>query len=464
MFRKILVANRGEIALRIMRACRELGIQTVAIHSETDVDSLHVRFADEAVCVGPNQASESYLNANQIISAAEITDAEAVHPGYGFLAENAEFAEMCESCGLTWIGPSPQTISQMGNKSLAKQMMRNAGLPVIPGSQGEVEDEASALAKAEEAGYPVLIKAASGGGGKGMRVANTPGDLANNLLIARAEAESVFGDSTVYIEKYLPNPRHIEVQLLGDAHGTVVHLGERECSIQRRHQKLIEESPCAYLSPDMRRRIHEAAVEGAAAMDYRSAGTMEFLVQGDEFFFMEMNTRIQVEHPVTEMVTGRDLIREMISIAGGEKLSFTQDEVAFNGHAIECRINAEDPVRNFVPCPGTINFVHLPGGMGVRVDSHVYQGYQISPYYDSMIAKVICHGLTRKEAINRMLRTLEECVVDGVENTIAFQQGILQEPTFVAGDISTRYLDVFEWDGETITIGHPEIKESASGE
>ena len=464
MFRKILVANRGEIALRIMRACRELRIGTVAIHSETDVDSLHVRFADEAVCVGANTSAESYLNVNQIISAAEITDSEAIHPGYGFLAENAEFAEMCESCGLRWIGPSPQTISQMGNKSLAKQMMREAGLPVIPGSRGNVEDEAVALAKAGETGYPVIIKAAAGGGGKGMRIARTPNELANNLLIARAEAESAFGDPTVYIEKYLPNPRHIEVQLLGDVHGNIVHLGERECSIQRRHQKLIEESPCIYLSDELRGRIHEAAVAGASAMDYHSAGTMEFLVQGDEFFFMEMNTRIQVEHPVTEMVTGRDLIREMISVAAGERLSFTQEEIKFNGHAIECRINAEDPVHNFVPFPGTINFVHLPGGMGVRVDSHVYQGYQISPYYDSMIAKIICHGLTRDEAINRMIRALEECVVDGVENTIAFQQGILREPLFVEGDINTRYLDDFEWDGETITIGRPHATEAASGE
>jgi acetyl-CoA carboxylase biotin carboxylase subunit len=464
MFRKILVANRGEIALRVMRACRELGIATVAIHSEADVDSLHVRFADEAVCVGPNSPGESYLNVNQIISAAEITETEAIHPGYGFLAENAEFAEVVESCDIHWIGPSPKTIADMGNKSLAKEKMRAAGLPVIPGSEGPVQDEKEALAQAEEMGYPVIIKASSGGGGKGMRLARDSGELADSILIARAEAESAFGDPTVYLEKYLPNPRHVEVQLLGDTHGDVVHLGERDCSVQRRHQKLIEESPCQFLAADLRRRLHRAAVEGARAMNYHSAGTMEFLVQDDQFYFMEMNTRIQVEHPVSEMVTGRDLIREMIAIAAGEKISFTQDEVEFNGHAIECRINAEDPIKGFMPCPGPINFVHLPGGMGVRVDSHVYQGCTITPYYDSMIAKIICHGLTRDEAIKRMLRALEECVVDGVESTIAFHQGILREPRFVAGDFSTRYLDDVEWDGEVITISPPPSAGAVRGE
>jgi acetyl-CoA carboxylase biotin carboxylase subunit len=464
MFKKILVANRGEIALRIMRACRELGIDTVAMHSEIDENSLHVRFADEAVCVGPNAPQDSYLNVNRIISAAEITNAEAIHPGYGFLAENAEFAEMCESCGIRWIGPSPQAISQMGNKSLARQMMREAGLEVVPGSDGTVPNEATALAKAEEIGYPVIIKASAGGGGKGMRVASTPDELANSILIARAEAESAFGTPDVYLEKYLPNPRHIEVQLIGDTFGNIVHLGERECSIQRRHQKLIEESPCAFLPSQLREKIHAAAVAGARAMGYHSAGTMEFLVQADGFYFMEMNTRIQVEHPVTEMVTGRDLIREMILVAAGERLSFIQEQVTFNGHAIECRINAEDPLRNFVPCPGPINFVHLPGGMGVRIDSHVYQGYEISPFYDSMIAKIICHALTRQDAIKRMLRALEECVVDGVENTIAFHQGILQESHFVAGEISTRYLDNVEWDGEVITVGRPPTAEAAGGE
>jgi acetyl-CoA carboxylase biotin carboxylase subunit len=453
MFKKILVANRGEIALRVMRACHEMGIRTVAVHSEVDTNSLHVRFADEAVCIGPNSPAESYLNVNRIISAAEITAAEAIHPGYGFLAENAEFAEVCESCDLRWIGPSPRAISEMGNKSLAKDKMREAGLPVIPGSNGAVAGEKEALVVAAEIGYPVIIKAASGGGGKGMRVARDAADLSNSILIARAEAESSFGDATVYIEKYLPNPRHIEVQLLGDHHGHVLHLGERDCSVQRRHQKLIEESPCESIPEGLRDRIHEAAVRGARAMDYHSAGTMEFLVQNDEFYFMEMNTRIQVEHPVTEMVTGRDLIKEMIKVAAGEPLSFRQGDVRITGHSIECRINAEDPAQNFMPCPGPIDFVHLPGGMGVRVDSHVYQGYRISPFYDSMIAKIICHGNDRRDAIARMVRALDECVVDGVENTIAFQKAILSEPGFLSGDVSTRYLENFSWDGETLVVG-----------
>ncbi len=452
MFTKILVANRGEIALRVMRACHEMGIQTVAVHSEADTESLHVRFADEAVCIGPNAPGESYLNVNRIISAAEITSAEAIHPGYGFLSENAEFAEAVTSCGIAWVGPSQEVIQKMGNKSIAKDMMRQAGVPVIPGSDGAVSDEREALRVAEEIGYPVIVKAAAGGGGRGMRVARNPDDLANALLIARAEAESAFGNAAVYLEKYLPSPRHVEVQLLGDSHGNVVHLGERECSIQRRHQKLIEESPCVALTPEVRGLLLETAVRGARAMNYTSAGTMEFLVQGDEFFFMEMNTRIQVEHPVTEMVTGRDLIKEMIAVAAGQPLSFSQRDVRFSGHAIECRINAEDAVRDFMPCPGKVGFVHLPGGMGVRVDSHVYQGYTITPYYDSMIAKVICHGLDRDEAVRRMLRALEECVVDGIYSTIDFQRAILEEASFQRGDLSTRFLDGYQWDGETLTL------------
>lgn len=457
MLKKILVANRGEIALRVIRACRELGIATVAVHSEADTDSLHVRFADEAVCIGGNSPGESYLNINRIISAAEITDSEAIHPGYGFLAENAEFAEVCESCDIRWIGPSPALISAMGNKSAAKRTMKEAGLPVIPGTEGAVKDDKTALEEAEKIGYPVLIKASMGGGGKGMRVAENPKALANNILMARAEAESAFGDPRVYLEKYLPNPRHVEVQLLGDKLGNIVHLGERECSIQRRHQKLIEESPCTALTPQQRERIHAAAVMGTKAVGYDSAGTMEFLVQDDEFYFMEMNTRIQVEHPVSEMVTGRNLITEMIAVADGQPLSFTQEEVQFHGHAIECRVNAEDPANNFAPCPGKITFVHLPGGMGVRVDSHVYQGYTISPYYDSLIAKIICHGMDRTEATRRMRRALEECVVDGVENTIGFLFGILTEKNFEAGNISTRYLSDFAWDGTDITI-KPKLK------
>ena len=462
MFKKILVANRGEIALRIIRACKEMGIQTVAVHSEVDTDSLHVRFADEAVCIGPNPPGESYLNVNGIISAAEITDAQAIHPGYGFLAENAEFAEVCESCDIRWIGPAPQAILEMGNKSLAKQKMREAGIPVIPGSDGAVADEDDAVRQAEEIGFPLLIKASSGGGGKGMRIAKNVGELVNNILIARAEAETAFGDPEVYLERYLPNPRHVEVQLLGDRQGNVVHLGERDCSVQRRHQKLIEESPCVALSESLRRRLLDTAVKGTAAMNYHSAGTMEFLVQGDEFYFMEMNTRIQVEHPVTEMVTGRDLIKEMISVAAGNPLSFTQDEVVSHGHAIECRINAENPVEDFMPCPGQIRFVHLPGGTGVRVDSHVYQGYVISPFYDSMIAKIICHDLTRDHAISRMRRALEECVVDGVESTIDFQRAILGEAHFVQADFNTRYLDNYGWDGETIEVGRSDADTNAN--
>jgi acetyl-CoA carboxylase biotin carboxylase subunit len=453
MFKKILVANRGEIALRIMRACHEMGIQTVAVHSEADTESLHVRFANEAVCIGPNTPGESYLNFNRIISAAEITSAEAIHPGYGFLSERAEFAEAVTSCGIAWIGPSTDAIERMGNKSVAKDMMKAAGVPVIPGSDGPVADETAAIAVAEEIGFPVIIKAASGGGGRGMRVARDKDDLANALLIARAEAETAFGDPSVYIEKYLPTPRHVEVQLLGDSYGTVVHLGERECSIQRRHQKLIEESPCVALKPAVRNMLLTTAVQGAQAMNYTSAGTMEFLVQGDDFYFMEMNTRIQVEHPVTEMVTGRDLIKEMIAVAAGQPLSFAQKDVRFNGHAIECRINAEDPERDFAPSPGKVGFLHMPGGMGVRVDSHVYQGYTISPYYDSMIAKVICHGLDRDEAVRRMIRALEECVVDGIHSTIEFQRAILMEPSFQRAELSTKFLEGYQWDGETLTLG-----------
>ena len=445
MFQKILVANRGEIALRIMRACKELDVRSVAVHSLADTDSLHVKFADEAICIGPHPPSDSYLSANRILSAAEVSGADAIHPGYGFLSENPEFAEMCESAGFTWIGPAPETILKMGNKSLAKQMMGESGVPVVPGSKGAVDTEKEALKVAEDIGYPILVKASSGGGGKGMRVADSPEALADSILIARAEAERNFGDPSIYLERYLADPKHVEVQLLGDREGRVVHLGERDCSIQRRHQKLVEESPCPSISNELRERLFEAAVKGTEAMKYYSAGTMEFLVEGDEFFFMEMNTRIQVEHPVTEMVTGRDLVKEQIAIAAGEPLSFGQDEVEFRGHAIECRVNAEDPRQDFLPSPGDISFFHLPGGAGVRVDSHVYQGYRISPYYDSMIAKIICHGQDRMEAIGRMKRALEECVVDGVSTTLEFHHAIVQDPKFIAGDLSTRFLERIDW-------------------
>jgi acetyl-CoA carboxylase biotin carboxylase subunit len=445
MFKKILVANRGEIALRVMRACKEMEIRTVAVHSRADSTALHVKFADEAICIGENPASESYLNFNRILAAAEITGSDAIHPGYGFLSENAAFAEMCESSGFVWIGPSPAAISQMGNKSLAKKLMVQCEVPVIPGSDGAVATEDLAVREAERIGYPVIVKAASGGGGKGMRIAENAEALRTNLLIARAEAEASFGDPSVYIERYLERPRHVEVQLVGDRHGNVIHLGERDCSIQRRHQKLVEESPCVALTPAFRERLFAAATKGARNIGYYSTGTMEFLVEGGEFFFMEMNTRIQVEHAVTEMVTGRDLIKEQISVAFGNELSFAQDDIEFRGHAIECRVNAENPAKDFQPSPGVITFFHLPGGTGVRVDSHVYQGFEISPYYDSMIAKIVCHGLTRDEAIARMRRALDECVIEGVHTTLSFQEAILRDPRFLKADLSTRFLEDFAW-------------------
>jgi len=445
MFRKILIANRGEIALRVMRACKEMGIATVAVHSRADSKALHVKFADEAICIGQNPASESYLNFNRILAAAEITGADAIHPGYGFLSENPDFAEMCESSNFVWIGPSPEAISQMGNKSLAKKLMAGCGVPVIPGSDGPVATEELAVAEAERIGYPVMIKAASGGGGKGMRVAENEEALRTNLLIARAEAEASFGDPSVYVERYLDRPRHVEVQLIGDRHGHVIHLGERECSIQRRHQKLVEESPCVALTSVLRNKLLAAATLGARTIGYHSVGTMEFLVEGDEFFFMEMNTRIQVEHAVTEMVTGRDLVKEQISVAFGNELSLAQDDIEFRGHAIECRVNAENPAQDFAPSPGVVTFFHLPGGTGVRVDSHVYQGFEISPFYDSMIAKIVCHGLTREEAIARMRRALDECVIEGVNTTLSFQEAILRDKRFLNADLSTRFLDDFVW-------------------
>ena len=403
MIQKILIANRGEIALRIIRACRELGIKTLAVYSEADVQSLHVQLADEAICIGGPRSADSYMRADRIISAAEIADVDAIHPGYGFLSENSKFAEQCESCNIRFIGPKSHTIKIMGDKAIAKQTVRKAGVPIVPGSDGPVDSEAEATKVARKIGYPIIIKAVAGGGGRGMRIAHNDVSFAKEYHVARAEAEKSFNNASVYIEKYVQNPRHIEFQILADGHGNVVHLGERDCSVQRRHQKLIEESPSPFLTSDLRKKMGKAAVRAAAAAEYENAGTIEFIVDlKGEFYFIEMNTRIQVEHPVTEEVTGIDLIKEQIRVASGEKLNFDQKDVKFRGHAIECRINAEDPARNFTPSPGTIGLYYAPGGHGVRVDSHAYSGYTIPPYYDSMIGKLIAHGDNRKMALERM--------------------------------------------------------------
>jgi acetyl-CoA carboxylase biotin carboxylase subunit len=443
MFRKILIANRGEIALRIIWACRELGIRTVAVHSTADADSLHVKFADEDVCIGPAPNNESYLNVTAVISAAGITDAEAIHPGYGYLAESAEFAEVCRECGLTFIGPEPDVIRRLGDKAEARRTMQEAGVPTIPGSEGVVEDPDEAAELAEAIGYPVLIKASAGGGGRGMRIATEAGDLKRQFEAARNEAAAAFGNGEVYIEKYLLEPRHIEFQMLGDHHGNVVHLYERECSIQRRHQKLLEECPSTALDDALRSRMAAAAVKACTATGYRNAGTVEFLLDSrGEFYFIEMNTRIQVEHPVTEMVTGIDLIKEQIRIAAGEPLGFTQDDVKLNGHAIECRINAEDP-ETFMPSPGKITTFHPPGGPGVRLDTASYAEAVIPPYYDSMIAKVIARGNTRGEAILRMRRAVDSFVVEGIKTNLPLQQRILSEEDFVRGRINTAFMERF---------------------
>lgn len=438
-----MIANRGEIALRIIRTCKELGIKTVAVYSEADRYSLHVRFADEAVCIGPGPSKESYLNIPRIIAAAEITNAEAIHPGYGFLAENAMFAEICESSGIKFIGPTPSAIEAMGDKALAKETMRKAGVPVIPGSDGVVNSFEEAREIANEIGFPIMLKAAAGGGGKGMRMVKNEDELENAWQTARAEAEAAFGNPALYIEKFIEKPRHIEIQILADEHGNIIHLGERDCSIQRRHQKLIEESPSPIVTPELREAMGHAAVKGAKSVKYRNAGTIEFLVDKDgNFYFMEMNTRIQVEHPVTEMVYGIDIVKEQIRIAAGEKLGIKQRELKPNGHAIECRINAEDPLKGFRPSPGKITALHFPGGFGVRVDSHIYQEYVIPPYYDSMIAKLIVHAKTREEAIARMLRALEEFVIEGVHTTIPFHIKLLNSPEFRSGiDYDTKFID-----------------------
>ncbi|HET6762053.1 MAG TPA: acetyl-CoA carboxylase biotin carboxylase subunit [Longimicrobiaceae bacterium] len=441
MFRKVLIANRGEIALRVIRACKELGIRTVAVYSEADRESLHVRFADEDVCIGPPPARESYLNIPRIIAAAEITGADAIHPGYGFLAENAEFSEICERSEITFIGPTPQQIRLMGDKAAARRTMKEVGVPIVPGTDA-ISDADEALAEARQIGFPVLIKAAAGGGGKGMRVAKDAEEFERQFSMARNEAAAAFNDDTVYIEKYLARPRHIEFQILGDQHGRVIHLGERDCSTQRRHQKLIEEAPSPALSPELRAEMGDAAVRGAKAIDYVGAGTIEMLLNDDKsFYFMEMNTRIQVEHPVTEMCTGFDLVKEQIRAAAGLPLSVPDREISLRGHAIECRVNAEDPSRNFAPSPGTITTFHPPGGPGVRVDTHVYAGYRVPPFYDSLLAKVIVHASNRAEAIARMRHTLASFVVEGVHTTIPFLLTVMDHPDFVSGEIDTKFLE-----------------------
>lgn len=441
-FQKVLIANRGEIAVRIIRACHELGISTVAVYSEPDRDSLHVRLADEAYCIGPTLSKDSYLNFTNIMSVASLTECDAIHPGYGFLAENADFAEICESCNITFIGPSADAITRMGDKAVAKQTMKDAGVPVIPGSDGLVEDLDEAIKLGRDIGYPLIIKATAGGGGKGIRIADDEESLIKQITAAQQEAQKSFGNAGVYLEKFLTGMKHVEIQIIADKFGNAVHLGERDCSVQRRRQKLVEEAPCPVLSEDVRERMGTAAVRAAKAVDYSGAGTLEFLLGPDgQFYFMEMNTRIQVEHPVTEMVTGVDLIKEMISVAEGHPLSFTQEEVVINGWSIECRINAENPDKGFMPAPGTIQFYLPPGGPGVRVDSAAYPGYTISPYYDSMIAKLIVWAPTRYEAIAKMKRALSEFEIDGIYTTIPFHQKLLNHPTFIKGDFDIKFLE-----------------------
>jgi acetyl-CoA carboxylase biotin carboxylase subunit len=441
VFKKVLIANRGEIALRVIRACRELGVETVAVYSEADRESLHVRFADDDVCIGPAPARDSYLRIPRLIAAAEITGADAIHPGYGFLAENAEFAETCAASGITFIGPTPHQIRTMGDKSAARAAMIANDVPVVPGSPGPVEDVDEALAVAEKMGFPVIIKASAGGGGKGMRVARDSDDFARSFQLARSEALSAFGNGSVYVEKYLERPRHVEFQILGDTHGNVIHLGERDCSVQRRHQKLVEEAPCPVMTPDLRKRMGAAAVKGAKAIDYVGAGTIEMLLDEDgSFYFMEMNTRIQVEHPVTEMLTGVDLVKEQIRVAAGLPMRLTETP-ELRGHVIECRVNAEDPARNFQPSPGKIEVFHMPGGNGIRVDTHAYAGYSVPPYYDSMIAKLIVHGRDREEALAKMRLALETFIIQGVTTTIPFLGKLMNHPKFMDGDVHTKFLE-----------------------
>jgi acetyl-CoA carboxylase, biotin carboxylase subunit len=444
MIKKLLIANRGEIAVRIIRACRELGVETVAVYSEADKEALHVQLADEAYCIGPTASKDSYLNFTNIISVANLTGCDAIHPGYGFLAENAGFAELCRDCNIIFVGPSPEAISKMGTKDVARETMRKAGVPIVPGSQGIIDTTEEAIELANKIGYPVIIKATAGGGGKGIRVAKNEAELVKGINITQQEALTAFGNSGVYIEKYIEDFRHVEIQVLADNFGNVIHLGERDCSIQRRLQKLLEESPSPALDGEIREEMGQAAVKAAQAVDYTGAGTVEFIYDyhNRKYYFMEMNTRIQVEHPVTEMVTGTDLIKEQIYVASDEKLRFTQEDVTFTGWAIECRINAENPEKNFMPSPGKIKMYLAPGGLGVRVDSAAYPGYVIPPYYDSMIAKVITYGKTRDEAISRMKRSLSEFVIEGVHTTIPFHLKLLNHDKFIEGEFNTKFLEL----------------------
>ena len=442
MIKKVLIANRGEIAVRIIRACREMGIETVAVYSEADREALHTKLADEAVCIGPAPSSESYLSMDRIISATIITGADAIHPGFGFLSENSKFAELCEQCNITFIGPKSQVIARLGNKQEARNTMMAAGVPVIPGSKEAIYDVETGAKIAEEIGYPVIIKAALGGGGKGMRVAQTPEEFEASFQTAQKESQMAFGDSTMYIEHFVQHPRHIEFQILADSYGNVIHLGERDCSIQRNHQKMIEEAPSIALSDELRQRMGEAAVRAARAAGYENAGTIEFLLEKNgNFYFMEMNTRIQVEHPVTEWVTGIDLVKEQIRIASGKKLSYTQDQVHLSGHAIECRINAENPAKGFRPSPGTIQDMYLPGGKGIRIDSAIYSGYTIPPYYDSMVAKLIVWARNRKEAIRKMQSALGEVIIEGIDTNVDYQYEIVNHPDFISGDIDIEFIE-----------------------
>ena len=441
MFHKILIANRGEIAIRIIRACKEMGIKTVAVYSQADSQSLHVKLADESVCIGPAPSALSYLNINAIISAAELTDAEAIHPGYGFLSENANFAEVCEKCGITFIGPSAESMRIMGDKISARQAVIKQGVPILPGTKEGVHTVEDAVKVAKEIGFPVIIKATAGGGGRGMKIVHSQATLPNAFATARAEAQAGFGNPEVYIEKYCEQPRHVEIQILADKHGNVIHLGERDCSIQRRHQKLIEEAPSTVVTPEIRKAMGEAAARAAAAVGYNSVGTIEFLVdKNNNFYFMEMNTRVQVEHPVTEMVTGVDIVREQIRSAAGLPLRYKQEDIQIRGHAIECRINAEDPFK-FTPCPGKITAYHPPGGPGVRVDSFVYDQYSVVPHYDSLIGKLIVHADTREDAIKRMARALDEYIIEGIKTTVFFHKRIMAHKDFIEGNIDTSFLE-----------------------